>query len=120
MQPPEGLPKGIFGFALMSTDGGFATTANVYFERVSEIADGRRLRRAVLLGAMMAHELGHLLLGIDSHSRVGLMTLPWGPKTLLDADRDLLGFSKGEADCVQQAVQTRASAIQRHAATRSN
>jgi hypothetical protein len=107
MQPREGLPKSIFGFALMSTNGGFATTANVYFESVSEISDGRKLRRSVVLGAMMAHELGHLLLGINSHSKIGLMTLPWGPKVLLDADRGMLGFSNDEADRVRQAAQAR-------------
>jgi hypothetical protein len=108
MQPPGGLPKAIFGFALMSADGGFATTANVYVDRVSEIADGRKLRRSVVLGAMMAHELGHLLLGVKSHSKPGLMTLPWGPKALLAADRGMLGFSDREAKRIRQAVQARA------------
>lgn len=107
MQPPGGLPKGIFGFALMATSGGFSTTANVYFECVSEISDGRKYRRDVVLGAMMAHEIGHLLLGINSHSKMGLMTLPWGPKVLLAADRGMLGFSTREAARIQGAAQAR-------------
>ena len=107
MQPPGGLPKGIFGFALMATGGGFSTTANVYFERVSEISDGRTYRRDVVLGAMMAHELGHLLLGVNSHSKKGLMTLPWGPKVLKAADLGMLSFSRGEAASILEAALTR-------------
>ncbi len=113
MQPREGLPPGVFGFALMSTGSGFATTANVYFESVSEIADGRKYRRDVVLGAMMAHELGHLLLGVNSHSKNGLMTLPWGPKVLIAADRGMLGFSKREAARIREAAQARATATAR-------
>jgi len=104
MPPPEGLPKNIFGFALMSTRGEFAVTANVYFERVARISDGRKYRRPVVLGAVMAHELGHLLLGINSHSKKGLMTLPWGPKVLLAANRGMLGFSKKEAGRILEAA----------------
>jgi len=117
MQPKQ-LPRGIFGFAVMSTKGGFSSIANVYIERVSEISDGRKYRRDVLLGSMMAHELGHLLLGANSHSKKGLMTLPWGPKVLLAADRGMLSFSKSEALKIVKAVQERRQAVERSVATR--
>ena len=107
---PSDLPDGIFGFALLSETGGFARTANVYFDRVAEIADGRKYRAAVVLGAMMAHEIGHLLLGAGSHSKYGLMSLPWGPKILTMANRSMLSFSKTEAQAVRQAAFTRLSA----------
>ena len=104
---PEDLPKGIFGFALMSQKGGFAAYANVYFGRVSQISDGRKYRRDVLLGAMISHELGHLLLGVNSHSKAGLMTLPWTPKVLTAADQGTLVFSKREASKIRKAVEAR-------------
>ena len=107
MEPKQGLPQGIFGFSMMSTSGGFATTTNVYTDRVETIADGRKFRRPVVLGAIIAHELGHLLLGIGSHSKAGLMSLPWGPKALTAADQGTLGFSKKETKQLEKAVAQR-------------
>ncbi len=109
MAPKQGLPKGIFGFSMMSTTGGFSSTTNVYVDRVSEIADGRKYRQPVVLGAIIAHELGHLLLGIGGHSKAGLMSLPWGPKALTAADQGTLGFSKRETKQLVKAVEKRTS-----------
>jgi hypothetical protein len=111
MEPKQGLPKGIFGFSLMSTTGGFSSTTNVYVDRVSTIADGRKYRQAVVLGAIIAHELGHLLLGIGSHSKGGLMSLPWGPKALTAADQGTLGFSKKETERLEEAVAQRTASM---------
>jgi hypothetical protein len=107
MEPKQGLPKGIFGFSMMSTTGGFSSTTNVYVDRVGAIADGRKYRQPVVLGAIIAHELGHLLLGIGSHSKFGLMSLPWGPKALTAADQGVLGFSKRETEQLERAVAVR-------------
>jgi hypothetical protein len=107
---PAELPKGVFGFALMSTTGGFARTANVYIDRVGSIADGRKYRQPVVLGAMMAHEIGHLLLGQGSHSKYGLMSLPWGPKVLTLANRGMLSFAKREAVRIHSAAWARQAA----------
>ena len=107
MEPKQGLPEGIFGFSMMSTTGGFSSTTNVYVDRVSTIADGRKYRQPVVLGAIVAHELGHLLLGIGSHSKAGLMSLPWGPKALTAADQGTLSFSKKETSQLEKAVEKR-------------
>lgn len=107
---PSDLPNGIFGFSMMSTTGGFSSTTNVYVDRVTVIADGRKYRRPVVMGAIIAHELGHLMLGIGSHSKTGLMSLPWGPKALTAADRGALGFTKRESKQMQKATAARLSA----------
>lgn len=111
MEPKQGLPEGIFGFSMMSTTGGFSSTTNVYVDRVSTIADGRKYRQPVVLGAIIAHELGHLLLGIGSHSKTGLMSLPWGPKALTAADQGRLGFSKKESSNLEKAVAERTGVV---------
>lgn len=110
MAPKQGLPDGIFGFSMMSTTGGFSSITNVYVERIQAIADGRKYQYADLLGAVISHELGHLLLGIGSHSKRGLMSLPWGPKSLTAANRGTLVFSERETKHLETAVAHRTSA----------
>lgn len=48
--------------------------AFIYSEHVGELASRRRIDEGVLLGRVIAHEVGHLLLGGHDHSRTGLMT----------------------------------------------
>lgn len=50
-----------------------ASDAFVLYLRVREMADDWRLPEYVVLGRTMAHELGHLLLGENSHAATGLM-----------------------------------------------
>jgi hypothetical protein len=107
MEPSNGLAGGIFGLAMLSKELEFATIANIYVERLNAIADGRKYREGVVLGAMIAHEMGHLLLGVGSHSKMGLMTLPWGPKVLTAADQGTLSFSKRENRKLAKAVRER-------------
>jgi hypothetical protein len=47
--------------------------ANVIYERVRQAARRRHVASGVLLGYVIAHELGHLLLPAHSHSSSGLM-----------------------------------------------
>ena len=101
------LPKGIFGFAMLSKSDPHATVANVYFDRIRQIADGRTVRGGVLLGNMIAHEIGHLLLGAASHSGEGIMHIPWGPRELRQADLIQLGFSRKQALRMQENVVSR-------------
>jgi hypothetical protein len=47
--------------------------ANVIYERIRQIARRRHVAPGLLLGYVIAHELGHLLLPARSHSSSGLM-----------------------------------------------
>jgi hypothetical protein len=55
--------------------------ATVYGDRVVRRAAGR-INQSVLLGRTIAHELGHLLLGLRTHSRSGLMREFWSDEEL--------------------------------------
>lgn len=109
MLPRGGLPRGIFGFALMPQPGEPARYARLYFHRLAELADGRKVRRGVLLGAMMAHEIGHLLLGVNSHSREGIMSIPWDARKLQEVDRGQLAFTAEQASTLRAEGQAWAS-----------
>jgi hypothetical protein len=100
MVPRGGLAAGIFGFSLMPEQG-VAVSARVYFHRLEELAIGPKLGKGPLLGSMMAHEIGHLVLGVNSHSRRGLMSIPWDSNKLRQADIGQLGFTRKEAAAIR-------------------
>ena len=51
-----------------------------------------------LLGCVIAHELGHLLLGTASHSQLGLMSAVWQDPELQQAVRGGLFFTAVEGE----------------------
>ena len=61
------------------------------------IPGGFENAQGVILGNVIAHEIGHILLGPGSHSETGIMSFPWGRKQLLDASRGLLLFTPEQA-----------------------
>lgn len=66
----QGSGETVLGSASPSTRHAF-----IYSARVGELAPRRRIDEGVLLGRVIAHEVGHLLLGGHDHSRTGLMTV---------------------------------------------
>jgi hypothetical protein len=65
------------GMAAMAIALGYARSgtrvATVLYDRVGRFARRYRVKREVLLGYAMAHEIGHLLLPPNSHSMSGVM-----------------------------------------------
>jgi hypothetical protein len=60
-----------------------------------------------ILGHAAAHEIGHLLMGSNSHSPHGLMRAGWGTKELQDmAERRLL-FSNSEGNRMRVRIAAR-------------
>ena len=96
-----------FGFALYPEDGSFATVANVFSDDPEALARRRGLSRPVMLGHLMAHELGHLLLGVRSHSASGIMHVPWQKKELEIIAQGSLLFTPREAQTMRSQIQAR-------------
>jgi len=98
---------GVLGLAPETGGTGFASTAFVFYDDVKSCAEKRREDLDELLGSIIAHELGHLLLGTNSHSSRGLMSNFWSTKQLLIVQQRGLHFSEAEADRARQAVLAR-------------
>jgi hypothetical protein len=83
--------------------------ASVYYEYAGRLAstDGEI---SIMLGCAIAHELGHLLLGPNSHSGGGIMHGEWGPKELQLALMGRLLFASQQAKLIQVEVRRRMSA----------
>jgi hypothetical protein len=83
---PKGDPNPrTLGNALIDTATGSGTLATVYVDRVASLSQQGRLDTWSTVGVVMAHEIGHLLLGTNSHSASGLMREIW---TLRDLTRN--------------------------------
>jgi len=56
-----------------------------------------RASLASLLGCVAAHEIGHLLLGSNSHAPLGIMRAHWQAKEIQQMSMGLLVFSPRQA-----------------------
>ena len=88
----------VFGEAFLGPDGQ-GQYADVFFNRVRE-ASGR-LNIGQLLGAVTAHELGHLLLGSHAHSLVGIMEPVWERASLLKVSMGSLTFTTEQSQSIR-------------------
>ncbi len=101
----------VFGFAAEGGKREFGGDAWVFYDKVKEAFGQTRIGLPQLLGNVMAHELGHLLLGADSHSRRGLMRARWSREELLAADLGGLSFSNAECDRIRSSIVARRQAL---------
>ena len=90
----------VFGEAFLGPDGK-GVYADVFFNRLRQV--GGTLNIAQLLGAVSAHELGHLLLGSHSHALMGIMEPTWGPESLRRISMGNLTFTPEQ----QRAIRNR-------------
>ena len=122
MSMKYGFRRGIFGFALPTAKGQPGTKISLFFERVldlayyGEVGTGFEDAQAIILGHMMAHEIGHLLLGPDSHGPSGVMSFPWVKRTLTQMERGRLQFTDEEAVRIRREVLRRAHLADRASA----
>ena len=96
-----GVDHAICGFALPAKNLGFGI-ATIFYQRVDKLVSQGSFSvegdsaRALILGHIIAHEIGHLLLGKGSHASRGLMSFPWKKKELKDAAWGGLVFTRGQ------------------------
>jgi hypothetical protein len=60
-----------------------------------------------VLGAAIAHEIGHLFLGPNSHSPVGIMRGGWKQDDLLKASQARVTFTPDQAQRIRTEVRHR-------------
>jgi hypothetical protein len=65
-----------FGLAYLGNNGK-GRYADVFWPRIEELQATSKIDAGRLLGAIMAHEMGHLLLGSNAHAVGGIMEAHW-------------------------------------------
>ncbi len=107
-----GLKASEFGLAVLH-EGDFGRLAYVCFQCVEQLVngslplEGNAAARGTILGDLMAHELGHLLLANTSHSTFGVMHPHWDRADLEEAARGLKCFDARQAQRIQAQVRER-------------
>ena len=94
---PSSPMNEVFGVAFLSAEG-TGCYSDVFFDQATELRADWNVDLASLLGNVAAHELGHLLLGSNSHARDGIMKARWQPEELLKVKRDKLLFTAEQAE----------------------
>jgi hypothetical protein len=96
-------PKGEqLGYAAMTDEGGACIT--VFVNPAQQKAGVGSLSNGTLLGHAVAHEIGHLLLGANSHSPTGIMRPVWRPVDEEGMSKGVLLFNAGQAARMQTAI----------------
>lgn len=65
------------GSSVIDAKTAVGTFATVYVDRVELVAQQGRTDMSTMIGRLMAHEVGHLVLGTNNHSDSGLMREIW-------------------------------------------
>ena len=84
------------GLAFLGTDGR-GRYSDVFYDRMEKMQRDSGANPGRLLGTVAAHEIGHLLLGSNSHSAMGLMSAHWGEGELRRVGMGGLKFSAEQA-----------------------
>jgi hypothetical protein len=95
----------VMGKAFVEEHGG-GYMADAYFQAIQATSELHRGDSGVLLGFVMAHELGHLLLG-SGHTPDGVMQGKWGQKQWDALRQRWLRFTEESAARVRRALEAR-------------
>ncbi len=100
------VSNGVLGVAFLSADG-TGVYSDASYNAVDELDRKWHVGLARVLGHVMAHELGHLLLGLNAHSRQGIMCPSWHGDELHLASTGSLLFSEDQARLMRERLARR-------------
>jgi hypothetical protein len=99
----KNLPKPAVGYTTL-TPPGSENYAIVSLPAVEEVAQSEDVALEIVLGASLAHEIGHLLLRSSAHSPAGVMSPRFTRRELRSAASGRLLFSTQEAERLRAAI----------------
>ena len=89
-----GAGSPVMGVALRRAN---SAKAQIFFKQVQDFARLHRIDTASVLGCVIAHEIGHLLLPGTPHSLTGLMQAQWDRALVHNAATGSLTFTEAQA-----------------------
>lgn len=101
-QAPPGLRAVALGTALPCAK--YGPQATVFRDRIEKIALSIPVSMGRVLGHVVAHEIGHVLMRSADHARVGVMRDTWGDQEWKAVSDRELAFTHAEADRMSRAI----------------
>jgi len=86
-------------------ENGVGHYAYAFYDRIEQMAEARRLGSS-LLGHVLAHEIGHLLLWSNSHSISGIMSGRWAGGELRRISEGTMFFMPQESKVIRERLST--------------
>ena len=83
----------------------------IFYPRIRAYSAELGMHASQLLGHVMAHEMGHLLLPYGAHAVAGLMRPEWDRAQVRAAAEGLLTFTPDQAALIRERLQASASPI---------
>lgn len=102
---------GCVGVSLVSE--GFDTIGAVFYHRALELKGQLGISLASILAAVIAHEVGHLLLEETRHAKSGLMSAHWDYPALRRISHGQLGFAAADRERIAIQLAQRIASDQR-------
>ncbi len=99
----QSMREDVFGEAYTDSEGK-GTYIKLYYARLAKPNAHLPLGEAELLGSVIAHEVGHLLLGTESHSHEGIMQGRWEVAQLREALKGNLQFTSSQAALMRECL----------------
>lgn len=99
---PKTLARDALASARRSLESG--VQIEVYNDRVSAILRGHFAPERVVLGYVLAHEIGHALQGNPHHSQIGIMRVRWSNNDFRLMTLGALVFSAGEIEEMRRRI----------------
>ncbi len=106
----------IVGLAYPVGEGVYRYLATLLYDKVVFAARSYGVSTSWLLGHLIAHELGHVLLGPGAHARATIMACTWNRDEVRDAKRGWLRFTATQAETLRSNVAIRLAAAKSMAA----
>ena len=104
------VPKGksaresVYGDAFLAEDG-TGRYADIFFDRIASAHQEAGVDESRLLGAVAAHEIGHLLLGLRAHATIGIMSPVWANDLIQKMEWGTLLFTPTEATRMRKRME---------------
>jgi hypothetical protein len=92
--------ENVFGISFLDADDR-GRYCDIFYDRIREIGASTDADPAQILGAVAAHELGHLLLGSNAHTVAGIMAPSWQKEELRRIGMGAMRFNSAESAKMQ-------------------
>jgi hypothetical protein len=101
-----------FGVSLPSMEEERGFIANIFWDRIEELTKWSQVSPFQVLSLVAAHEIGHLLIGLNAHAPKGIMRADWNRHDLQRASQGLLRFTPKQCELIRAGVRARNKKIE--------